>query len=146
MPAYNFQPRFAPFVGSGEKPCTIRLPRKRPTVPGDRLYLYTGQRTKACRLLRVETCLAVVLLYIFLGRDKALSHCILYKDTDRFRILYRWDMDDLAKLDTGGLLTWGEVVSFLETNYGLPFTGELIQFLPHPWLDQLTVLLAARVE
>lgn len=51
MPAYNFKPQFADAILAGLKLQTIRKPRKRPTVPGDVLTLYTGQRTKACRLL-----------------------------------------------------------------------------------------------
>jgi hypothetical protein len=50
MPAYNFQKQFAPAVERGEKLCTIR--RKAPKV-GDKAYLYTGMRTKACRPLGV---------------------------------------------------------------------------------------------
>jgi hypothetical protein len=56
MPAYNFQPRFVPLIESGQKYTTIRMHRgKRPTKQGDPLYLYTGQRTKACKLIAKTT-------------------------------------------------------------------------------------------
>ncbi len=62
MGAYNFRAQFAEDVESGRKTQTIRAERKdgrRPKV-GDTLKLYTGMRTKACRLLAVGRCTAVV--------------------------------------------------------------------------------------
>lgn len=59
MPAYNFQKQFAPAVESGQKRTTIRRPRKRRTVVGDTLSLYTGMRQKNCRKLLTAECLAV---------------------------------------------------------------------------------------
>ena len=69
MPAYNFQPRFAAKVESGEKCQTIRRRRKRPTRPGETLYLYTDQRTKNARKLRPDNpkCTAVLPLEIHFG-------------------------------------------------------------------------------
>lgn len=49
MVAFNFMPQFAPLVASGTKTQTIRQTAR--AKPGDRLQLYTGQRTKACRKL-----------------------------------------------------------------------------------------------
>jgi len=67
MPALNFKSRFAPAVelglanplAPGAKRCTIRATRKRPICPGDRLSLYTGMRTKACRKLGEAECRTV---------------------------------------------------------------------------------------
>jgi len=56
MPAYNFKKQFAPDVEAGKKLHTIRPKRKRPTRPGERLKLYTGMRTKNCRLLVDTVC------------------------------------------------------------------------------------------
>lgn len=57
MVAYNFQAQFAGAVERGEKNQTIRSAGKRRHArPGDVLQLYTGQRTKACRLLKVALC------------------------------------------------------------------------------------------
>ena len=64
MPAYNFQERFAPLVESGEKTHTIRKPRKRKTKVGELLKLYTGMRTRLCRLLRSAPCKKVVPILI----------------------------------------------------------------------------------
>lgn len=49
MVAYNFQGRFANMVQIGVKRQTIR--RNASAKVGDRLQLYTGQRTKHCRKL-----------------------------------------------------------------------------------------------
>jgi len=55
MPALNFSV-FVDKVESGEKRQTIRKRRKRPIKMGNTLHLYTGMRTKGCRLLGLKTC------------------------------------------------------------------------------------------
>ena len=54
MVAFNFSPEFADDVAGGKKRQTIR--RTKRAKPGDRLQLYTGQRTQRCRLLREAVC------------------------------------------------------------------------------------------
>lgn len=71
MPALNFVKRFAPDVESGKKRSTIRRAGKRlPPKVGDQLSLYTGMRTKYCRLLRKETCIDVNPIFISLKKGK----------------------------------------------------------------------------
>jgi len=65
MPAYNFQARFVTMILDGTKRQTIRRWRKRPTKSGDVLKLYTGMRTKACRLVKVVDCTSVVPVGIY---------------------------------------------------------------------------------
>ena len=68
MVAYNFQPRFAPLVESGTKTQTIRaVGKRRHASPGDALQLYTGMRTKQCRLLLNATCLSTQKIEITFG-------------------------------------------------------------------------------
>ncbi|AFY39910.1 hypothetical protein Lepto7376_3736 [[Leptolyngbya] sp. PCC 7376] len=55
MSALNFKKQFVPLIESGEKRQTIRC-RKRPIKVGERLYLYTGQRTKSCRKIAESIC------------------------------------------------------------------------------------------
>lgn len=57
MVAINFQKKFAPEVESGKKLMTIR--RTARIKKGDKLQLYTGQRTVSCRKLRDAICIAV---------------------------------------------------------------------------------------
>lgn len=62
MPAYSFQERFIPFILDGSKDHTIRKERagrSRHAVPGDKLYLYYGMRTKYCRKIGEATCSSV---------------------------------------------------------------------------------------
>jgi len=59
MVAYSFRPRFAEPILEGVKGGTIRGARRRHARPGEELQLYTGMRTKRCRLIARKTCLAV---------------------------------------------------------------------------------------
>ena len=59
MPAYNFRERFVPKILAGTKPHTIRKRRKHPTKVGDILWLYTGMRTKGCKLIAGALCVRV---------------------------------------------------------------------------------------
>jgi hypothetical protein len=108
MPAYNFKTRFADAVENGDKCQTIRKRRKRPTRVGDTLYLYTGMRTKACRLLRTETCIGIAPIDIYDGR-------IVFDGSE----LPRWHAKALAEHD--GFDTLSDFFEF----FGLPIIGEL---------------------
>jgi len=59
MPAYNFQGQFVPMILDGSKVHTIRRRRKHPTKVGDMLCLYTGMRTKQCKLIVMTECVKV---------------------------------------------------------------------------------------
>jgi hypothetical protein len=60
MTALNFKAQFAPLVESGQKRQTIRRAgRSKPPTVGEELQLYTGQRTKQCRLLGTGICIHV---------------------------------------------------------------------------------------
>lgn len=52
MVALNFSPQFADDVERRVKTCSIRITRR--ANVGDRLQLFTGQRTKECRKLSAE--------------------------------------------------------------------------------------------
>lgn len=116
MPAYNFKEKFADPVEKGDKNQTIRPRRKRPTVEGDTLYLYTGMRTKKCRLLRQVTCKSVQPIAIH-------SSLLVMVDTEMVSIAA---ISDMAKAD--GFPSTSEFVSFFEQHYGLPFYGVLIKW------------------
>lgn len=65
MVAYNFQQQFADDVESGKKPHTIReRGKRRPPNVGEELQLYTGMRTKNCRILKRATCRLVEVIEI----------------------------------------------------------------------------------
>ncbi len=118
MPALNFQARFADAVETHEKRQTIRLVWKRPIKPGVMLYLYTGMRTKHCRMLRTAACLSVrpvtidVAHYVF-------AHTMVAGKYGGYDHLNRF-----AKQD--GFDSWKEMRDWFDKRYGLPFEGVLI--------------------
>lgn len=61
MPALNFQWHFAPLIRDDIKTSTIRKERKDGRAhckPGDVLKLYTGMRTKQCKLIKEVRCIS----------------------------------------------------------------------------------------
>jgi hypothetical protein len=57
MVAYSFKPRFEMPIVTLRKTGTIRAHgRRRHARPGERLQLYTGMRTRSCRLLATAEC------------------------------------------------------------------------------------------
>jgi len=113
MPAYNFEQQFAEAVESGAKGQTLRLPRKRPTQPGDRLRLYTEQRTKGRRSRREGTCTQV--LPIHLDRDSVRVSGMRLSET-----ALTW----LALAE--GFESGEQLLAFFDRLYGLPVDLELI--------------------
>lgn len=67
MVALNFEPQFAPMVAARVKRQTIR--RSDRVRVGDRLQLYTGQRTPQCRKLVTPDPVCVVSTYVHLSVD-----------------------------------------------------------------------------
>jgi hypothetical protein len=109
MPAYNFQARFALDVELGHKRQTIRKKRKRPTVPGDTLYLFTGQRSNGCRRLGEHVCKSV----------QPITIGLLYIDVNNKTI--RVGSDEaywLARAD--GFDSTAAFMLFFSKQYGLP--------------------------
>lgn len=143
MPALNFMKQFAGAVESGEKRQTIRAFRKdgRDVKAGDKLYLYTGMRTKGCRKLGEAVCVSVSRLQL-LSRHAASGNVnLLYgapakrSGFDRFFIASskghgnsRGRFTRLAKAD--GFSDIDEMVSWFEKTHGLPFEGLLIKWGP----------------
>lgn len=118
MPAYNFQKRFAPAIRSGAKAHTIRPNRKHNPKPGDRLYLFTGQRTKTCERLLDTVCLEAIPILIQAEGDVALGDTNLSPEAIRA----------LAVAD--GLRDEAEFYAWFVARYGLPFFGVLIKWQP----------------
>lgn len=115
MPALNFQKRFAGRVEDGSKRQTIRAMRKHPIRQGDRLYLYTGMRTRSCRKLGGATAILV--------RDILITQTAVKLDGDT---LAARRVAELARAD--GFESVSEFKDFFRTQHGLPFRGQLIQW------------------
>lgn len=116
MPAVNFQARFAPEVESGAKRQTIR--RTRRAKVGDALKLYTGQRTRQCRLLGVGRVTSVCAVVI--------DSTGLYIDGQRLDAISAY-----AVAVQDGFASFATMCDWFRETYGdLPFNGWLHQWEP----------------
>ena len=107
MVAYSFRPRFVDPILSGRKRQTIRaIGRRRHARPGDPLQLYTGMRTKNCRLIGRATCIDAVEVGLRFAEDEDLEGVI----ANPARTVGR---DDFARRD--GFADWGALKDFWRT-------------------------------
>lgn len=139
MPSLNFKKEFAPLIEKGFKRQTIRPERKNPIKAGDRLFLFTGLRTKNCINLKPTS----VDSFYRAWDTKNLNWYVTCKSIDRIKIkesysflldplcvndneLNREDMNYLA--DREGFKSIKEFVQWIEKQYGLPFEGVIIKW------------------
>jgi hypothetical protein len=121
MPAYNFQPRFAPLVRSGTKRSTIRLRRKngRDAKPGQTLYLFTGMRTKQCERLLEIRCEKVRPINI-------IQRAYGYRIRVRGHLL---GVNELRALRLSeGFVTMEDMMIWFKKHHGKNFSGLLIEW------------------
>ena len=116
MVAFNFSPEFADAVASGAKRQTIR--KKKRAKCGDRVQLYTGQRTKACRKLGEGTCDLVD--YVGIRPDGL---------TLGDKAKHPGNIDDFARAD--GFENFEAMVAWFTRKYGSPY----FQGFVHRWLN-----------
>lgn len=120
MVAYNFQAQFADDVASGRKRQTIRPNRKHNPEPGERLQLYTGQRTKACRKLCEPVCVQVS--RVIIDQRMAISMVEIGGDA----IVTQEELDTFVQAD--GFASHIEFLAFFRKQYGPHFEGVLIKW------------------
>lgn len=109
MVAFNFSPEFADAVVCGEKCQTVRKTAR--AKKGDMLQLYTGQRTKACRILREAECLYVD--YVHITPDS-----LTVGNTDK----HPGNAEAFARRD--GFKDYAAMVAWFRAKYGSPhFVG-----------------------
>ena len=120
MVAYNFRKEFADDVESGIKTSTIR--KRARCKPGDKLQLYTGQRTKGCRLLCTANCILVQDVRIEGSNMEVNGRPVAAGDATRNEIEDR--DNDIAKRD--GFTGFIEMAEWFDRMYGLPFEGARI--------------------
>lgn len=120
MVAYSFTAEMAPLVESGVKRRTIRPQRKRPTRVGDVLHLYTGMRRPGCRLLTKGLCSRVTLVEI----REYYAHLVVILDGKR---LTASALDRFVRAD--GFQRRMDMRDFFKVHYGLPFSGEVIEWV-----------------
>lgn len=117
MPALNFN-QFPDGVEAHRIRQSIRRIWKRPIKPGDTLYLYTGMRTKQCRLLNKARCGRVRTLKIDNNFIKIEGEVYCFAGTAAAH--------EFAKAD--GFRDWFGMLDWFRNRYGLPFEGVLIQW------------------
>lgn len=115
MVAINFERRFADAVASGRKLQTVRRDRKRPIRAGDRLQLYTGQRTKNARKLADAICTETAAVEI--------DHDDLFLAG---RFMDAHDREGFAQAD--GFKSFDAMASWFAGKAGLPFQGRVIRW------------------
>lgn len=137
MPSLNFQKQFVPLIESGEKRQTIRLERKVPIKAGDKLYLFTGLRTKNCKRILPHNVIVEEDYRPFV-RCKGVERIVFFSryinDTDFLiccelngqPVIKPNELQALAKAD--GFDTYYDMYDFFNNQYGLPFEGVLIKW------------------
>jgi hypothetical protein len=137
MVAYNFKAEFAERVEQRQKLTTIRaLGKRRHAKPGDRIQLYTGQRTKGCRKLTKRDPICVFSLPVTI-RDAA--HLVQIVRAETLEMVYSpWEQDAIAQLD--GFKHSGDLRSFFVGSFDQPMVLVRWTFVdvPRPVLPKLT--------
>jgi len=119
MVAYSFKQQFVEPIRSGSKRQTIRADRKRHARPGESISLYTGMRTKHCKLIGVAECIAVEPIRMILGP---------LGSVEISGIEWSGTLDQFAQTD--GFQKWDDLLYFWELNHAelSDFSGQLIRW------------------
>jgi hypothetical protein len=125
MVAYSFQPRFVQAILSGRKCQTIRaVGRRRHARPGEALQLYTGMRTRQCRLIGTAVCLAAEAVELRLSTARG---SVRTGNAGTCRIGDSQILDMFAEAD--GFSDWSALCDFWRATYGRrAFRGVLIRW------------------
>ncbi|MEM1370595.1 MAG: hypothetical protein AAGG72_00045 [Pseudomonadota bacterium] len=127
MPALNFQAQFADDVADGTKQQSIRAPRRDGRVHckvGDTLKLYTGMRTKSCRLLGEGRVTGV--------RDVRIEGVEMWLNGLRLPT-HIYSRDQLEPTDNefaqaDGFEDFMDMRDWFSEHHGLPFEGVCIEW------------------
>lgn len=134
MPSLSFQKQFVPGIRAmldkdfatrlkiKPKTTTIRATRKRPFKKGDKLFLFSGLRTKYCHKLGEVICLKTEEIEIseFIGTDS--RNAIMFKIDGS--TLSKSQIQNIASGD--GFEKWEDLITWFRKNHGFPFTGQRI--------------------
>lgn len=124
MVAYSFQRRFADPILAGTKCQTIRGPRRRHARPGEEMQLYTGMRTRQCRLITRAKCFSVHDIELFVY-----SACLIDVAVDS--VPFDGSMNDFAIAD--GFTGLADMWDFWTSVHGWgAFSGVLLRWAPLP--------------
>jgi len=120
MTAYNFKPRFRASILAGTKRQTIRAERKRHALPGEQVQLYTGMRTRHCRIIGRAVCTTTSPVTIGVAES--------WVDDDCGRMTDPYFLDAFAHLD--GFVGWAAMAAFWQREHPdvEVFSGVLIRW------------------
>lgn len=130
MPSLSFQKHFVPGILSmldkdygrrnkvKPKTTTIRAMRKSPFRKGDKLFLFSGLRTKQCRRLGETVCLKVEQIEML---DCGGETYMVVVDN---RLIGYNEVLKIARAD--GFADGMGMMQWFRKNHGLPFTGQRI--------------------
>lgn len=122
MVAYNFRAEFAPLVETLDKRTTIRLVGKRGHArQGDRLQLYSGQRTKNCRKLLDPDPICALSLMVTVRADHldgSFPLEVVNVHGELVTALSRYKQEAVARLD--GFASPQGLHEFFAGNYSKP--------------------------
>ena len=142
MVAYSFKKQFGPPILAGTKAQTIRADRKRHARPGEELQLYTGMRTKHCKLVARVPCIAVEPVRLVFSRRGASE---LFRVADQLippASLERFaQADGFPSVEAMARFWWAEHPP--EEGDTLDFTGVAIRWTPLATADALEIGAAA---
>jgi len=135
MPSLNFKKEFAPGIlamldknyakrtGVKPKSTTIRATRKRPIRKGDKLFLFSGLRTKYCQRLGMVICLKTEKIEI-----REIIHLLSFSSEIMFKLdgdaISMQQLQKVAMAD--GFASGLELIDWFKKNHGLPFEGQRI--------------------
>jgi len=124
MVAYSFQRRFVAPILAGTKCQTIRADRRRHARPGEALQLYTGMRTKHCRLIARASCIEIVPVTLLFSDDPDDEGVMLPG------FGHPGGLDGFARDD--GFVDWSDLRAFWREQHPAidAFTGVLIRWQP----------------
>ncbi len=126
MVAYSFKKRFAEPILAGSKSQTIRAPRRRHARPGEQLQLYTGMRTKQCKLIARSECVGVDDVELWFDSPTIIVNGQRWGISKATRPTF----DDFARRD--GFSDWDDMRAFWRAEHpnAERFTGVLIRWRP----------------
>lgn len=122
MPALSFVKELVQKVESGQKVSTIRAERKDGRAPcklGDELSLYTGMRTKSCRLLK-----KVIVNSMARVRIHEEGVTVLLPAGWRNEVYSEAGLETLAYEE--GFDSWANMRDWFDVTHGLPFEGTYV--------------------
>jgi hypothetical protein len=129
MALLGYKKQFTPSVKDGSKRSTIRATRKHPVKVGEKLYHYTGLRTKQCEKLLESVCTETYPVRII--HETGIGATPFERAAHRFRFfinnieLSKPEIEELARTDGCGM-GWLQFITLFEEMHSFPFEGQII--------------------